>query len=119
MPAALPVEVEEIADDHSEVVEVPVEARAEPGGPQHHVTEPLDLCRLPGGSLGAVGTSRMGAEVECQWLPFRQRRIGAVRREPTTQQHVEQSLAGLNHALGIAATQYAEAEQANARLFLR
>lgn len=37
----------------------------------------------------------------------------------TTQQHVEQSLAGLNHALGIAATQYAEAEQANARLFLR
>ena len=37
----------------------------------------------------------------------------------TTQQHVEQSLAGLNHALGVAATQYAEAEQANARLFLR
>ena len=36
-----------------------------------------------------------------------------------TQLHVEQSLAQLNHALGIAATQYAEAEQANARLFLR
>jgi WXG100 family type VII secretion target len=37
----------------------------------------------------------------------------------TTQLHVEQSLAGLNRALGIAATQYTEAEQANARLFLR
>ena len=36
-----------------------------------------------------------------------------------TQQQVEQSLAELNQALGIAATQYAEAEQANARLFLR
>ena len=37
----------------------------------------------------------------------------------TTQQQVEQSLAQLSHALGIAATQYADAEQANARLFLR
>lgn len=36
-----------------------------------------------------------------------------------TQQQVEQSLDGLNRALGIAATQYAEAESANARLFLR
>jgi hypothetical protein len=36
-----------------------------------------------------------------------------------TQLQVEQSLDGLNRALGIAATQYAEAEQANARLFLR
>lgn len=37
----------------------------------------------------------------------------------TTQQHVEQSLAGLNQALGAAASHYAEAELANARLFLR
>lgn len=36
-----------------------------------------------------------------------------------TQSHVEQSLAQLSHALGVAATQYADAEQANARLFLR
>lgn len=35
-----------------------------------------------------------------------------------TQLHVEQSLANLNRALGMAATQYVEAEQANARLFL-
>ena len=36
-----------------------------------------------------------------------------------TQSHVEQSLAHLSHALGVAATQYVDAEQANARLFLR
>lgn len=36
-----------------------------------------------------------------------------------TQQHVEESLAGLNQALGAAAAHYADAEQANARLFLR
>ena len=44
---------------------------------------------------------------------------GAVADWRTTQLHVEQSLAQLSHALGVAATQYAEAEQANARLFLR
>lgn len=36
-----------------------------------------------------------------------------------TQLQVEQSLAGLSQALGAAATHYAEAELANARLFLR
>ncbi|WP_127794081.1 WXG100 family type VII secretion target [Agromyces sp. LHK192] len=36
-----------------------------------------------------------------------------------TQQQVEQSLAAINRALGTAATQYLEVEQANARLFLR
>ncbi|MFC5790078.1 WXG100 family type VII secretion target [Agromyces tardus] len=36
-----------------------------------------------------------------------------------TQQQVEQSLGGLSQALGAAATHYAEAELANARLFLR
>ena len=36
-----------------------------------------------------------------------------------TQQHVEESLSGLSHALGAAGAQYAEAEQANARLCLR
>ncbi len=44
---------------------------------------------------------------------------GAVADWRTTQLHVEQSLAQLNHALGVAAAQYADAEQANARLFLR
>lgn len=36
-----------------------------------------------------------------------------------TQYRVEESLAGLTHALGRAGQQYAEAEQANASLFLR
>jgi 6 kDa early secretory antigenic target len=44
---------------------------------------------------------------------------GAVSDWRATQSHVEQSLAHLNHALGIAAAQYTDAEQANARLFLR
>ncbi|HEY1106946.1 WXG100 family type VII secretion target [Agromyces endophyticus] len=44
---------------------------------------------------------------------------GAVADWRATQLQVEQSLMGLNQALGLAATQYADAEQANARLFLR
>lgn len=44
---------------------------------------------------------------------------GAVADWRSTQLQVEQSLAGLNHALGLAATQYLDAEQSNARLFLR
>ena len=36
-----------------------------------------------------------------------------------TQAHVEEHLATLGHALGQAASQYAETEQVNARLFLR
>ncbi|MRG61015.1 WXG100 family type VII secretion target [Agromyces sp. CFH 90414] len=36
-----------------------------------------------------------------------------------TQAQVEQSLAGLNQALGVAGAQYLDVEQANARLFLR
>ena len=36
-----------------------------------------------------------------------------------TQQRVEESLAGISHALGQAGQQYAEIEQANARLFAR
>src|SRR4029077_7455838 len=40
---ALPGEEEEVADDHAEVVEVPVQCLAVPGGLQPHVTEPLDL----------------------------------------------------------------------------
>ncbi|WP_430647716.1 WXG100 family type VII secretion target [Agromyces sp. GXS1127] len=36
-----------------------------------------------------------------------------------TQQHVEQSLAALNQALGAAALHYGDVEQANARLFVR
>ena len=44
---------------------------------------------------------------------------GAVADWRTTQRAVEQSLAQLSQALGVAGTQYAEVEQANARLFLR
>ena len=44
---------------------------------------------------------------------------GAVSAWRTTQQHVEQSADALNQALGQAAQQYAEVEQANARLFAR
>ncbi|GAA1506709.1 WXG100 family type VII secretion target [Agromyces terreus] len=44
---------------------------------------------------------------------------GAVADWRETQSRVEQSLDSLNQALSLAATQYAEAEQANARLFLR
>jgi len=36
-----------------------------------------------------------------------------------TQQRVEESLAGISHALGQAGQQYAEIEAANARLFAR
>ncbi|MGW9167431.1 WXG100 family type VII secretion target [Agromyces sp. NPDC055658] len=44
---------------------------------------------------------------------------GAVADWRATQLQVEQSLVGLNRALGLAAAQYADAEQSNARLFLR
>ncbi|MBM7505525.1 WXG100 family type VII secretion target [Agromyces aurantiacus] len=44
---------------------------------------------------------------------------GAVADWRGTQQHVEESLAALNRALAVAAAQYADAEQANARLFVR
>ena len=44
---------------------------------------------------------------------------GAVADWRATQLQVEESLAGLNRALGVAAVQYSDAEQANARLFLR
>jgi early secretory antigenic target protein ESAT-6 len=43
----------------------------------------------------------------------------AVSEWRATQLHVEQSLEHLNHALGVAATQYTDAELSNARLFLR
>jgi early secretory antigenic target protein ESAT-6 len=44
---------------------------------------------------------------------------GVVSDWRTTQQQVEQSLAGITTALGRAGQQYADAEQANASLFLR
>ena len=44
---------------------------------------------------------------------------GAVADWRATQMQVEQSLSGLNQALGVAASQYIDAEQSNARLFLR
>ncbi|WP_394552813.1 WXG100 family type VII secretion target [Agromyces sp. MMS24-JH15] len=44
---------------------------------------------------------------------------GAVGDWRTTQAHVEENLAALSRALGVAAAQYADAELANARLFVR
>lgn len=44
---------------------------------------------------------------------------GAVAEWRATQHHVEQSAEGLNQALNQAGQQYAEVEQANARLFAR
>ncbi|HEU5222335.1 MAG TPA: WXG100 family type VII secretion target [Candidatus Lumbricidophila sp.] len=44
---------------------------------------------------------------------------GAVQQWKATQAQVEQSLASLSHALGVAGTQYVDAELANARLFIR
>ncbi|QEE62189.1 WXG100 family type VII secretion target [Salinibacterium sp. dk2585] len=44
---------------------------------------------------------------------------GVVADWRTTQQHVEQSLAGITQALGRAGQQYAEAERANASMFMR
>jgi WXG100 family type VII secretion target len=44
---------------------------------------------------------------------------GAIADWRVTQQRIEESLAGLNQALGLAGQQYAEIEQANLRLFSR
>ncbi|QEO15318.1 WXG100 family type VII secretion target [Agromyces intestinalis] len=44
---------------------------------------------------------------------------GAVADWRATHAQVEEHLAALSHALGVAATQYVDAEQANTRLFLR
>jgi len=44
---------------------------------------------------------------------------GAVANWKSVQQQVEECLAGLNQALGLAGQQYAEIEQANTRLFAR
>jgi WXG100 family type VII secretion target len=44
---------------------------------------------------------------------------GAVADWRVTQQRIEESLAALNQALGMAGQQYAEIEQANLRLFAR
>lgn len=44
---------------------------------------------------------------------------GVVGEWKATQQHVEQSLAAINHALTQAGQQYADIEAANARLFAR
>ena len=63
------------------------------------------------GQLTGLQSSWSGHAATAPW--------NAVADWRATQLQVEQSLAQLNHALGIAATQYAEAEQANARLFLR
>ena len=58
---ALPVQVQEVGHDQPERVQVPVQRRAEPGGAQHHVAQPLDLGRPPGRPLGGVDPRRPGA----------------------------------------------------------
>ena len=63
---ALPVQVQEVGHDQPERVQVPVQGGAEPGGAQHHVSQPLDLRRPPGRPLGGVGAHRLGAEVQRQ-----------------------------------------------------
>ena len=60
---ALPVQVQEIGHDQPERVQVPVQRRAEPGGAQHHVAQPLDLGRPPGRPLGHVGPHRAGRQL--------------------------------------------------------
>ena len=51
---ALPGVVQEVADDHPEVIEVPVERLAVLGGLQHQMPEPLHPCRLARRALGDV-----------------------------------------------------------------
>ena len=63
---ALPVQVQEIGHDQPEGLQVPVQRRAEPGGAQHHVTQPLDLGRAAGLPLGGVDPHRLRAEVQRQ-----------------------------------------------------
>ena len=63
---ALPVQVQEIGHDQPERVQVPVQGRAEPGGAQHHVPQPLDLRLPPGRPLGGVDAGRPGSEVQRQ-----------------------------------------------------
>ena len=63
---ALPVQVQEVGHDQPERVQVPVQGGAEPGGAQHHVSQPLDLRRPAGRPLGGVGARRLGSEVQRQ-----------------------------------------------------
>jgi hypothetical protein len=71
---ALPVQVEEVADDHPQGVQVPVQRRGEPGGADRHVPEALDLRRVPRRSLGPVDPRRVVADVVPQRVAFRQGR---------------------------------------------
>ena len=61
---ALAGEVEEVADDHAEVVEVPVERLDVLGGLQDHVAEPLHLGGLAGRALRGVRPPQFVSEVE-------------------------------------------------------
>ena len=70
----LPVQVEEVADDQPERVQVPVQRRGEPGGAQHHMAQPLDLRRVPGRPLRGVRPHRPGSEVQRQRAAFGQGR---------------------------------------------
>ena len=62
----LAVQVQEVGHDQPEHLQVPLQRRAEPGGAQHHVAQPLDLGRPPGRPLGGVDAGRPGPEVQRQ-----------------------------------------------------
>jgi hypothetical protein len=61
---ALPVVVEEVADDQPEVVEVPVQCPDVGGGRQHHVAEALNARGFACWTLGGVGALELIAEIE-------------------------------------------------------
>ena len=61
---ALTGEVQEVADDHAEVVQVPVQRLDVLGALQHDVSEPLHACGQPRRPLGCVGAQQFMADVE-------------------------------------------------------
>ena len=65
---ALTGEVQEVADDHAEVVQIPVQRLEVLGGLQHDVAEPLDRGGLAGRALRGVGARRRGRSCRCAAL---------------------------------------------------
>ena len=63
-PLTLAGEEQEIADDHPEVVEIPIECRDVLGGLQHEVPEPLHLGWHARGPLCPVRPPQLVTEIE-------------------------------------------------------
>ena len=98
---ALPVQVQEVAHDQPERVQVPVQGRLEPGGAQRDVSQPLDLRRTPGRPLGGVGPRRLGPEE-----PEVQRQRGALGQRGELRDavhHAHRVSAGVTQQDGVAA----------------